>query len=77
MTFGPASSGVVSSDSDVTFGPAVSNWGSVPYVALHSAQTGGIVLAYQTFFDTSSNVVSVKAGDTLTFTAGNLKFSIS
>lgn len=76
-TFGPPSNGRISTTNELVFGPATVNWGEVTYVVLHNAESGGIVLAYETLYDSSGGTISVKEGDTITFAPGNLSFDVT
>ena len=67
-----ASSGVVTSDSDINFPQATANWGTVVAVGVFDADTSGNLLMY-TDLTTSK---TIEAGDILKISSGSLTVSL-
>ena len=73
VTFAASSSGATASNADVTFPTATASWGTVTYVGLYDASTGGNLL-YFTPLDVSKTIDS---GDIFKITSGNLTVSLA
>ena len=65
-----ASNGTLSNNIDLTFPEATNDWGTITYVAVFDAPTGGNMLYYEAL--PKSRIVQQNA--TLMFKAGSLKF---
>ena len=73
VTFSASSSGATASNADVTFPTATASWGTVTYVGLYDASTGGNLL-YFTPLDVAKTIDS---GDIFKITSGNLTVSLA
>ena len=66
-------SGLVATDADVTFPTATATWGTVGWIGLWDAASGGNML-YHTALDTSK---TIDAGDIFKITTGNLTVELA
>jgi hypothetical protein len=66
-------SGLVATDADVTFPTATATWGTVGWIGLWDAASGGNML-YHTALDTSKTIDS---GDIFKITTGNLTVELA
>ena len=66
-------SGLVATDADVTFPTATASWGTVGWIGLWDAASGGNML-YHTALDTSKTIDS---GDIFKITTGNLTVELA
>ena len=66
-------SGVVATDADITFPTATATWGTIGWIGIWDAATGGNML-FHTALDTSKTIDS---GDIFKMTAGNLTTEFS
>ena len=66
-------SGLVATDADVTFPTATATWGTVGWIGLWDAASGGNML-YHTALDTSKTIDS---GDIFKITTGNLTVQLA
>ena len=75
VTFPAASgtSGNVVNDADVTFPTATASWGTVGWIGINDAQSGGNLL-YHTALDTSKTIDS---GDIFKISTGNLSVTLA
>ena len=73
VTFAAPSNGSSASNADVTFPQATGNWGTVAYIGLRDASTGGNLL-YHTALDTSKKI---ETGDIFKIATGNLTVTLS
>jgi len=73
VTFGPPSNRQISNSADVTFPEATGSWGTISYVGIKDAATGGNLLAYGAV----TNPKAVDAGDQVIFRAGNITISLT
>jgi len=71
-TFNASAGGVADSDADVTFTASGADFGTITHVGLYDAVSGGNLL-FHTALDASRSVLD---GDTLTFAAGSIVFSL-
>jgi len=67
-----ASSGVVTSDADVTFPQATGNWGTIVALGIHDALSSGNLLMYTDL--TTSKVI--ETGDILKVNSGSLTVTL-
>lgn len=58
----------VSTDADITFGPASGSWGTITHVSIHDASTAGNTL----FFGALSASKTVGTSDSFKISSGNL-----
>lgn len=73
VTFDAPSGGATENTAQLTFGPATgAGWGSVTHVSIWDASTAGNCL----YKGPLSSPVTINAGDSLVFAAGNLDVSI-
>jgi hypothetical protein len=72
VTFSAASAGSTSNSSDIDFGTATANWGTIVAVGLFDAATGGNLLAYGSL--TSSKTVN--SGDGFKILATKLTLTL-
>lgn len=73
VTMGAPSNGVTTNSADVVFPTATGSWGTVGWVGINDALSGGNLL-YHTALDVSKTVVS---GDIFKIVAGNLSVTLS
>lgn len=73
VTFAAPSNGVSASNATITFPTATASWGTVAYIGLRDASTGGNLL-YHTPLDASKTVGS---GDVFQITSGSLTVTLS
>ena len=66
-------SGLVATDADVTFPTATATWGTVGWIGLWDAASGGNML-YHTALDTSK---TIDTGDIFKITTGNLTVELA
>jgi len=67
-----ATSGSLDNASDITFGQATGNWGTITHFALFDAVTGGNMLAHGEL----SQPKAIGSSDTAKFEAGDLNISL-
>jgi hypothetical protein len=72
ITFNAAVGGVATSDADVSFTASGSAYGTVTHIGIYDAVSGGNLLVHTQL--SASRLVS--DGDTLTFSAGNVAFTL-
>jgi hypothetical protein len=72
LSVSTASSGVVTSDSDITFPQATGNWGTIVAIGVHDALSSGNLLMY-TDLTTSK---TIETGDILKISSGSLTVSL-
>ena len=73
VTFASPSNGSSASNADVTFPQATGNWGTVGWIGLRDASTGGNLL-YHTALDASK---TIDTGDIFKIASGNLTVTLS
>lgn len=73
VTFGAPSNGVSVSNADVTFPQATGSWGTVGWIGLRDAVSGGNLL-YHTALDTSKVIDN---GDVFKINSGNLSVTLA
>jgi hypothetical protein len=75
VTFDTATgtSGLVATDADVTFATATASWGTVGWIGINDALSGGNLL-YHTALDTAKTIDS---GDIFKITTGNLTVELA
>ena len=73
VTFGAPSNGVTTNSADVTFPTATASWGTVGWIGINDALSGGNLL-YHTPLDASK---SISSGDIFKITTGNLSVTLS
>jgi hypothetical protein len=73
ITFGAPSNGVSVTTADITFPTASASWGTVGWIGIRDALTGGNLL-YHSPLDTAKSIAS---GDIFKITAGNLSVTLS
>lgn len=73
VTFGAPSNGVSTSNADVTFPTATASWGTVAYIGLRDASSGGNLL-YHTALDASK---TIDTGDVFKINSGNLSVTLA
>lgn len=73
VTMGAPSNGVSTNSADVVFPTATGSWGTIGWVGINDALSGGNLL-YHTALDVSKTVVS---GDIFKIVAGNLSVTLS
>ena len=73
VTFGAPSNGVTSNNADVSFPQATASWGTVGWIGLNDASTGGNLL-FHTPLDTSKTIDS---GDIFKIAAGSLTVTLA
>lgn len=74
VTFGAPSNGVFTNSGTVTFPTATGSWGTVTHFAIFDAATSGNAISVIKALTASRTVAS---GDTLSFGAGNISFTIA
>jgi hypothetical protein len=73
VTFAAPSDGLTASNVAVTFPQATSNWGTVGWIGLRTALTGGNLL-YHTALDAAK---TIETGDIFTIASSNLTVQLS
>ena len=73
VTMGSPSNGVSTNSADVTFPTATGTWGTVGWIGIRDASTGGNLL-YHTPLDVSKSITS---GDIFKIATGNLSVTLS
>jgi hypothetical protein len=73
MTFAAPSGGVTSNSADCTFPQATASWGTVGWIGLNDAATGGNLL-FHTALDTSKTIDS---GDIFKIATGSLTVTLA
>lgn len=73
ITFGAPSNGVTTNSADITFPTATGSWGTIGWVGIRDALSGGNLL-YHSPLDTSKTVTS---GDVFRINTGNLSVTLS
>ena len=73
VTFGAPSGGVTTNSADVTFPTATGSWGTVGWIGINDALSGGNLL-YHTALDTSKTITS---GDIFKISTGNLSVTLA
>jgi hypothetical protein len=73
VTFGSPSNGTSTNSADVTFPTATGSWGTVGWIGINDALSGGNLL-YHSPLDTSKTIDS---GDIFKITTGNLSVTLA
>ena len=73
VTFGSPSNGVTTNSANVTFPTATGTWGTVGWIGINDALSGGNLL-YHTALDASKSITS---GDIFQITTGNLSVTLA
>jgi hypothetical protein len=73
VTFGAPSGGASTNSADVTFPTATASWGTVGWIGINDASTGGNLL-YHSPLDTSKTIDS---GDIFKISTGNLSVTLA
>ena len=73
VTFGAPSGGVTTNNADVTFPTATGSWGTVGWIGINDADTGGNLL-YHTALDTAK---AIDSGDIFKIASGNLSVTLA
>jgi hypothetical protein len=73
VTFGAPSNGVTTNNADVTFPTATASWGTVGWIGINDADTGGNLL-YHTALDTAK---AIDSGDIFKIASGNLSVTLA
>lgn len=73
VTLGAPSNGVSTNSADVTFPQATGSWGTVAYIGIRDASTGGNLL-YHTPLDTSK---AIDSGDIFQIATGSLSVTLA
>jgi len=73
VTFGAPSDGLSASDADVTFPQATANWGTVGWIGILDAVSGGNLL-YHTVLDAAK---TIETGDIFKIASTNLTVQLS
>jgi len=73
VTFGAPSNGASTNNADVTFPTATASWGTVGWIGINDASTGGNLL-YHTALDTAK---AIDSGDIFKIASGNLSVTLS
>jgi hypothetical protein len=73
VTFAAPSNGVTTNDADVTFPTCTASWGTVGWIGINDASTGGNLL-YHSPLDTSKTIDS---GDIFKISTGNLSVTLA
>lgn len=73
VTFGAPSNGVTTNSADVTFPTATASWGTVGWIGINDAITGGNLL-YHTALDTAK---AIDTGDIFKISTGNLSVTLA
>ena len=67
-----ASGGQITNATDIVFPQATADWGTVSYIVLYDAATGGNLLAYAAL----TTAKTVQSGDTAQFSAGDITVTL-
>lgn len=62
----------VSTDADITFGPATGSWGTITHVSIHDAASAGNML----FYGALSTSKTIGTDDSFRITSGNLTIEL-
>lgn len=62
----------VSTDANITFGPATGNWGTISHISLHDAASAGNMM----FYGALSATKTVGTNDSFQITTGNLTIEL-
>ena len=73
VTFGAPSNGASTNNADVTFPTATASWGTVGWIGINDASTGGNLL-YHTALDTAK---AIDSGDIFKIASGNLSVTLA
>ncbi len=73
VTFGAPSNGASTNNADVTFPTATASWGTVGWIGINDASTGGNLL-YHTALDTAK---AIDSGDIFKIATGNLSVTLA
>ena len=73
VTFAAPSNGVTTNNADVTFPTATASWGTVGWIGINDALSGGNLL-YHTALDTAK---AIDTGDIFKISTGNLSVTLS
>ena len=73
VTFAAPSNGVTTNNADVTFPTATASWGTVGWIGINDADTGGNLL-YHTALDTAK---AIDSGDIFKIATGNLSVTLA
>jgi hypothetical protein len=73
VTFGSPSNGATTNSADVTFPQATGSWGTVGWIGLNDALSGGNLL-YHTALDASK---TIDTGDIFKISTGNLSVTLA
>ena len=73
VTFAAPSNGVTTNNADVTFPTATASWGTVGWIGINDALTGGNLL-YHTALDTAK---AIDSGDIFKIATGNLSVTLA
>lgn len=73
VTFGAPSGGASTNSADVTFPTATASWGTVGWIGINDASTGGNLL-YHTALDTAK---AIDSGDIFKIASGNLSVTLA
>ena len=73
VTFAAPSNGVTTNSADVTFPTATASWGTVGWIGINDAITGGNLL-YHTALDTAK---AIDSGDIFKISTGNLSVTLA
>ena len=73
VTFSAPSDGLTASNADVTFPQATANWGTVGWIGILDASSGGNLL-YHTVLDAAK---TIETGDIFKIASGNLTVTLS
>jgi hypothetical protein len=73
VTFGAPSDGASTNNADVTFPTATASWGTVGWIGINDASTGGNLL-YHTALDTAK---AIDSGDIFKIASGNLSVTLA
>lgn len=71
-TFDAPASGVTQIVADITFGPATSDWGAIPYFGIFDASSGGNLLYWGKLTDSPT----ILTGNSYIISAGRLEVSL-
>lgn len=73
VTFAAPSNGVTTNNADVTFPTATASWGTVGWIGINDALSGGNLL-YHTALDTAK---AIDTGDIFKISTGNLSVTLA
>lgn len=73
VTTGAPSSGAASNSANVTFPTATASWGTVTYMGIYDASTGGNLL----YFAPLTNSKTIDIGDVFQFSTSNITISLA